>query len=394
METLEQTIEQLDRADRNARWRLILGRAAEATLGAGAALAGGMAEVDVALGALYEDERPEHDEDAPRRGGLGASAPKLARWLGDIRKYFPESVVAVIQKDAIERKGLSQLLFEPEVMAQITPSVDLAATILSLKGAIPEQTKETAREVVRKVAEEIVQRLRSQIERSVRGALDRSRHAAAAARLDVRRTIRRNLKNYDRERRALIVDRTYFFARQHRQFEWNVIVCLDQSGSMASSIVYGAVTASILASLPSLRTHLVAFDTQVVDLTERCHDPVVVLFGIQLGGGTDINSAMTYCQTLVTEPRKTLLILVSDLEEGGNANALLSRIADLVASGVKVVSLLALSDQGTPGYSHEMARKVRALDVPAFACTPNLIPLLLEAALRGDDLAVFPSRHA
>jgi hypothetical protein len=377
--------------DRPAKWRLILGKSAEQALGR--ALGIGMdaagrclGEIDAALDVIYEEER---DDDAgPRSGGLGGSAPKLARWLGDIRKYFAREVVAVIQKDAIERKGLKQLLFEPETLGNITPSVDLAATILSLSGLIPERTKETARAVVRAVADEIVRRLRSGIERSIKGALDRSRHAPRAqfANLDVRRTIRKNLKNWDAERKTLAIERTYFHARKHRQVEWTVIVCLDQSGSMASSLVYGAVTASILASLPALRTHLVAFDTEVVDLTDRVADPVDVLFGIQLGGGTDIDRAVGYCQTLVTEPRKTLLVLVTDLYEGGNSRSLLHRLDALVRSGVRAVCLLALTDTGDVGFDHALAREVRDLGVAAFACTPAKIPDLLEAALSGRDV--------
>ncbi len=383
--------------DRSAKWRLILGKTAQSSLGAlgpggGAALAGPLLELDAALDVIYENQRGEDGAPgAARAAGLGKSAPKLARWLGDIRKYFPREVVAVIQEDAIERRGLKQLLFEPETLGQITPSVELAATLLSLKGLIPEQTKETARKVVRAVADEIVRRLKSSIEKAVRGALDRSRSSPIArlANLDIRRTIRHNLRNYDHGRKAMVVDRLFFHARKHQTFEWTVIVCLDQSGSMAPSLVYGAVTASILASLRAIKTHLVVFDTEVVDLTEVCEDPVDVLFGVQLGGGTDINRAVGYCQELVTTPGKTLLLLITDLYEGGDAASLTQRLEHLVGSGVRAVCLLALADDGAPEFDHALARKVRSIGVPTFACTPTILPELLEAALKGDNLQRF-----
>jgi hypothetical protein len=389
--------DQVEALDRAGRWRLILGKAAQPSLAAlgatgGRALDGSLLELDAALDVIYENERGDDGASgAARSASLARSAPKLARWLGDIRKYFPRDVVAVIQEDAIERRGLKQLLFEPETLGQITPSVELAATILSLKGLIPEQTLETARRVVRAVADEIVRRLRSSIERSIRGALDRSRTSPIArlANLDIRRTLRHNLRNYDRDRKAMVVERLFFHARKQQAFEWTVIVCLDQSGSMAPSLVYGAVTASILASLRAIKTHLVVFDTEVVDLTDVCDDPVEVLFGVHLGGGTDINRAVGYCQELVTTPRKTLFLLITDLCEGGDATSLAQRLEQMVGSGVRAACLLALADDGAPAFDHAMARRVRGMGVPTFACTPTLLPELLEAALKGDDLARF-----
>lgn len=389
-------IGQLDRA---GRWRLILGKTASESLisiGATGVSLGMLDHLDAALDVVYETAKDEDEAGDRKRGaGLGKSALKLARWLGDIRAYFPREVVAVIQQDAIERRGLRQLLFEPETLGQVTPSIELAATILAFKGTIPERAKDTARNVVRAVADEIVKRLRAEIERSVRGALDRSRTSPIArlANLDIPRTLRRNLRNYDREREQIVIERLYFHARQRRQFEWNVIVCLDQSGSMAPSLVYGAVMASILSSLTAIKTNLVVFDTEVVDLTEHCHDPVDALFGMQLGGGTDIERAVAYCATLITRPAKTLLVLVTDLFEGGDRTKLLERLDYLVGSGVQVVCLLALSDDGAPGYDHDTARAVRALGIATFACTPTLLPELLEAALRGDDLARFENRR-
>ncbi len=379
--------------DRYTRWRLVLGRAADADLcraagcRSGGLLSGDAANLDEALGQIYENKE-ESTSPKQRSAGLGASAPRLAKWLGDIRSYFSKDIVSVIQKDAIERKGLKQLLFEPETLGQVTPDVGLVGTLLSLKNLIPERAKEAAREVVRAVVEEIMKRMRGGVEQAVRGALDRSRHSPMRSlpNLDWARTIRRNLKNYDRERKVVVPESFHFFARQHRRKEWNIIVCMDQSGSMADSVVYGGVTGAIFASMPALETRVVVFDTEVVDLTEKCHDPVDLLFGVQLGGGTDINRAVAYCQKLVHDPRKTLFLLITDLFEGGNARELVRRMDDLRAAGVRAICLLALSDSGVPCHDESMARRFTEVGVPCFGCTPKMLPLLLEGALRGQDL--------
>src|SRR6516162_8085619 len=260
--------------DRYTRWRLVLGKSADEGLcqlagcPGGGLLSGDLANLDSALGFIYGDEGQGEGKPKQRGAGLGASAPKLARWLRDIRGYFKKDVVTVIQKDAIERKGLRQLLFEPETLGQVTPSIDMVGTLMSLKNMIPDSAKEAAREIVRAVVEDIVKRLRGQLEQAVRGSLDRSRHSPIRSlpNMDWQRTIRRNLKNYDRQRGVIIPDNFHFFARQHRRREWNVIVCMDQSGSMADSVVYGGVMGAILASIPALETHVVVFDTEVVDL--------------------------------------------------------------------------------------------------------------------------------
>src|SRR5688572_2734269 len=383
--------------DRYVRWRLILGREAEKDLarmaGCSSLLGGDLANLDEALAQIYGGAAAPQ-AGGKRSAGLGASAPKLAQWLGDVRSYFTQDVVAVIQRDAIERKGLKQLLFEPETLSQVTPNIELVGTLMSLRGMIPEKTKETARALVRLVVEEIMKRLRGAVEQAVRGALDRSRHSPMRSlpNMDWARTIRRNLKNYDRKRKQLIPESFHFFARQHRRREYNIIIALDQSGSMADSVVYGSVMGAICASIPALETHVVAFDTEVVDLTDQCQDPVDMLFGIQLGGGTDINRAVSYCQGFVRDPRKTVFILITDLFEGGNQRELVRRMDDLTASGVKAVCLLALSDSGVPSHDDALARKLAEVGVPCFGCTPMLLPALLEGALKGQDLQALAER--
>jgi hypothetical protein len=378
--------------DRYTRWRLVLGRAADQGLcqlaARGSLLDGEQANLDEALGQIYGSGEGEGDCPKQRSAGLGASAPRLAKWLGDVRSYFSKDVVAVIQKDAIEKKGLKQLLFEPETLGQVTPNIGMVGTLLALKNMIPDRAKEAARDLVKAVVEEIMKRMRGGLEQAVRGALDRSRHSPMRClpNMDWARTIRRNLKNYDKKRKVVIPETFHFFARRHRRKEWNVIVCMDQSGSMADSVVYGGVTGAIFASMPSLETHVVVFDTEVVNLTEKCHDPVDLLFGVQLGGGTDINRAVAYCQGLIHDPRKTLFILITDLFEGGNGRELVRRMDDLKAAGVKAVCLLALSDSGVPCHDENMARRFTEVGVPCFGCTPKMLPVLLEGALKGQDL--------
>lgn len=372
--------------ERLRRWRLVLGE--EAAGGMAVTLRGRDARMDSALEALYGGR----DGKGSRRGGLQGSAPQVARWLGDIRGYFSSPVVQVMQKDAIERLDLTRLLLEPEMLDAVEPDVHLVGTLLSLNSVMPEQSRESARQVVRKVVRELERRLEHRTRSAVRGALDRSARVARPRRqseIDWRRTIHANLRHYLPEQRAVVPERLVGYGRRQRAVQRDVILCVDQSGSMAASVVYAGVFSAVLASMPALRTSLVVFDTAVVDLTDRLHDPVEVLFGTQLGGGTDINRAIAYCQGLVSRPSDTVLVLISDLYEGGVREEMLRRAAALTGAGVQVVVLLALSDEGAPAYDHENAAALAALGVPAFACTPDRFPDLMAAALERRDLSPF-----
>lgn len=382
------------------RWRLILGKDSQDamnSLGGGSChLSADQVLMDEALAAIY-DETGEAEQSRQRQAGLGASAPRLAKWLGDIRTYFTEDVVTVIQQDAIDRKGMQQLLFEPEMLRNVQPNVQLVGTLMSLKGQIPERTKETARMVVRAVVEKIKLALEQKIRQAVMGAMNRNEHSPIphVSSIDWKWTIGRNLKNYNPDLKKLIPERVYFFSRAQRTNNWTVIVDMDQSGSMADSVVYGAVCGSIFASLPALNTRVVAFDTEVVDLTEKCgNDPVEMLFGVQLGGGTDINKSVAYCEPFITDPARTLFILITDLFEGGNQAQLVRRLGDMVGSGVRVICLLALSDSGVPSFDDGLAKKLAALGIPCFGCSPQKLPELLEGALRGADLRALAQRVA
>lgn len=369
--------------ERLRRWRLALGEAAEDSTGS--LSSADDTAMDAALAALY-DTAPG-DGTAPRTAGLGASAPRVARWLGDIRTYFPTSVVQVMQRDAVDRLGLTRLLLEPEMLEAVEPDVHLVGTLLSLNRVMPETTKATARTVVEKVVREIEARIEQHTRTAVTGALDRSSRTSNPKPRDIDwdRTIRANLAHYLPEHRTVVPEKLVGYGRRSQAVKRDVVLAVDQSGSMASSVVYASVFAAVLASMRALRTSLVVFDTSVVDLTDMLADPVDVLFGTQLGGGTDINRAIAYSRSLITRPADSLFVLISDLYEGGIRAEMLSRIREMVGAGVQVVVLPALSDDGAPSFDRDNAAALAALGVPVFACTPDRFPELLAVALeRGD----------
>lgn len=366
-------------SERKRRWSLALG-------GDDVALSDTDRRMSLALDALYDDEQP-------RSAGLGGSAPRVARWLGDIREFFPASVVQVIQKDAFDRKGLRQMLLQPEFLATVEADVHLVADLISLRKVMPDKTIETARLVIAKVVADLMRRLEARTAEAVRGALDRGQRTNRPrfADIDWPRTIRANLSHYQPDLQTVIPERLIGFQRRQRRLADldEVVLCVDQSGSMATSVVYSSIFAAVMASIPAVKTRLVCFDTAIVDLTEDLADPVQVLFGVQLGGGTDINRAIAYCEERIERPSKTHLVLISDLFEGGNAEELLGRIARLVGLGVNVIALLALTDTGRPGYDPKNAEALAALGVPVFACTPDQFPALMAAALRHQDIAAW-----
>ncbi|MFJ5801416.1 vWA domain-containing protein [Streptomyces decoyicus] len=377
-------------AERLRRWRLVLGGGGAD--GTGCELRGRDAAMDGALASLYGREKGSGGK-APggrRAAGLGASAPGVARWLGDIRTYFPSSVVQVMQRDAIDRLGLSALLLEPEMLEAVEADVHLVGTLLSLNKVMPETTKETARAVVRKVVEQLEKKLAQRTRATLTGALDRSARISRPRHRDIDwdRTIRANLKNYLPEYRTVVPERLIGYGRAAQSVKKDVVLCIDQSGSMAASVVYASVFGAVLASMRALDTRLVVFDTAVVDLTDQLDDPVDVLFGTQLGGGTDINRALAYCQSRITRPTETVVVLISDLYEGGIRDEMLKRVAAMKASGVQFVTLLALSDEGAPAYDRDHAAALATLGAPAFACTPDLFPDVMAAAIEKGPLPI------
>src|SRR3954452_22142501 len=287
-----------------------------------------------------------------------------------------------MQRYAIDRLGLSTLLLEPEMLEAVEADVHLVGTLLSLNKAMPETTKETARAVVRKVVEDLEKQLATRTRATLTGALDRSARISRPRHHDIdwNRTISANLKHYLPEYRTIVPERLIGYGRASRSVKKDVVLCIDQSGSMAASVVYASVFGAVLASMRSIDTRLVVFDTAVVDLTDQLADPVDVLFGTQLGGGTDINRALTYGQQLIARPHDTIFVLISDLYEGGVRDEMLRRVASMLTAGVQVIVLLALSDEGAPDFDRENATALAALGVPAFACTPDAFPDLMAAA--------------
>jgi len=382
----------IDETDRLRRWRLVLGSEADVSCGA---LAGAPQEMDQALAALYDAQGPGGLQSKDRRGGRGGSAPSVARWLGDIRRYFPSSVVQVMQRDALERLNMRDMLLQPEMLQSVQPDVHLVANLIALSRVIPAGTKETARLVVRRVVDELMKRLEEPMRSAISGALDRSQRNRRPrhAEIDWHRTIRANLRHWQPEYRTVVPQTLVGYGRKERRPQREVVLCVDQSGSMVNSVVYSSIFGAVMASLPAVATRLVVFDTAIVDMTEQLDDPVELLFGVQLGGGTDINGAIGYCQSIIREPRNTILVLISDLYEGGVEGGLLRRAMELVDSGVQFVTLLALSDEGAPAYDHALAAKLAALGVPSFACTPDAFPGLMAAAIRRDDIAAWAAAN-
>ena len=373
----------IEETERLRRWRLVLGDPADECLGA--MLDSGDLRVDGALAALYDGERSV---------GMGSSMPNVARWLGDIRGYFPSSSVRIMQKDAFERLNLRQMLLQPELLEVVDPDVHLVATLLSLSRVIPERTKETARMVVRKVVADVERKLRNRTVQAVRGSLNRAtrtRHPRAGE-IDWHRTIRANLANYLPERGTIIPERLIGYGRKRASLR-DIVLCVDQSGSMATSVVYSGIFGAVLASIPAISTRMVVYDTAVVDLTEELHDPVDLLFGTQLGGGNDTPRALAYCQQVITRPNQTIMVLITDCYEGAGSEEMLKRAGELVASGVQLICMLALSDKGTPSYDQRQAAAMAALGIPTFACTPDLFPDLMAAAIQRQDLNLWAARN-
>ncbi len=358
------------------RWRLILGSDTNKSLSV--SLSEKEKGMDKTLQALYNSDR---------RGGLGPSSPNVARWLSDIREYFPTSVVRLMQQDALDRLNLTAMLTEPEMLENVIPDVHLVANLMSLGKMIPEKTKDTARQVVKKVVDDLIKKLAGPTQQAIRGSLNRASRNRRPRHNEINwnETIRKNLKHYQPKYKTIIPETRIGYGRKRRALK-DIILCLDQSGSMGTSVVYSGIFGAVMASLPAVDTKMVVFDTAVVDLSEDLKDPVDLLFGVQLGGGTDINKALQYCQQITTRPSETTLILVTDLYEGGNVQEMKKRMASIVGSGVQLIVLLALNDDGAPSYDHQNAEFLSALGVPVFACSPDLFPDMMAAALNRQDL--------
>jgi hypothetical protein len=389
----------MENKDTLKKWRLMLG--GDEADGTGCHLSASESQIDRALTVLYDFDRKQkfdYEEKDNNKVGRGGSQPNVARWLGDIRNYFPQSVVKVMQNDALKHPELQRkLMLEPEILEQATPDVHLVATLMELGKLIPAKTKETARRVVEKVVDELMQKLEQKTIAALSGALNRSvkNYRPRYNEIDWNTTIRKNLKHYQPDYKTIIPEIKIGYGRKSKRSLKDIVLCLDQSGSMGTSVVYSGIFGAVMASLPTVKTHLIAYDTEVADLTEDLKDSIDLLFGVQLGGGNDTNKALTYCQKIITKPDDTILVLISDLYEGGGEPERLmrERLKELVSSGVQVITLLALHDNGTPSYEKGNATFLNTLGVPVFACTPDIFPDLMAAAIQKQDLFQWASEH-
>src|SRR4051812_49006958 len=356
---------------RRQRWRLVLGEESQDAMGA---CEGVVAARDRALGFLYD--REVGAERNVRHGGtLDPSQLTVPEWIGEVQELFPRSVVERLEHDALDRYGLLELVTDADVLRRATPNETLLKAVLATKHLMDGEVLSEARRIVRAVVEDLRRRLARPVRSPFLGALDRrkpTRHRVAAN-FDAHRTIRHNLRHYDAATNRIVIAEPLFSSRVRRHIDrWQVIVLVDQSGSMADNVIHAAVVASIFTELGSLlRTHLVAFDTAVVDLTDRCSDPVETLMQVQLGGGTDIGQALTYASQLVDQPRKTIVVLVSDFEEGAPLEQLLVVTKRLVESGVTLLALAALSTDALPVYNRDVGRRLSALGAQIGAMTPD-----------------------
>lgn len=365
------------------KWRLILG--GQQNDGTGISLNERDVQMDKTLEALY---------DSNRQGGLGASSPNVARWLGDIRTFFPSSIVQVMQQDALHRLNLTRMLFEKEMLQNVEPDIHLVATLMTLSKVIPDKTKDTARMVVRKVVDELLRKLSQPTQQAIIGSVNRSVRNRRPRHNEINwhATILKNLKHYQPGYKTIIPETKIGHGRKRNSLK-DVVLCIDQSGSMGTSVVYSGIFGSVMASIPAIKTKMVVFDTAVTDLTEELVDPVELLFGVQLGGGTDINLALSYCKQIITKPSDTVLVLITDLYEGGDQAKMRKRALELVSAGVQVVVLLALNDEGAPFYDHDNAQYFSNLGIPVFACTPDKFPDLMAAALSKQDIGLWAAKE-
>lgn len=355
------------------RWRLVLGKYAKEQISFSGERAGLM-EMEQVLDYLYSREYGEEQDIRKERGG-GSENSRLTvpHWIAKMKKLFPKHTVEIMERHALEKYGMTELLTDPEVLRKLEPNKELLKTILGLKHMMKGEVLVLAREIVRQVAEELMKKLEQELQKSFFGMLNKSTSSPvrSARNLDMKKTIRRNLKNYDTEREQLVLKEIFFHGRMKKYNTWRIIICVDESGSMLDSVIHSAVMAGIFAKLPMLDTRLVIFDTNVVDLSGYVDDPVETLMSIQLGGGTNIAGALSYCEKLIDFPYRTMLVLVSDLYEGGGYQNLYRVSRDIIESGAKLIVLTALDMEANPGYDRRAAEELASLGASVGAMTPE-----------------------
>ncbi len=383
-----------DAAHQLARWRLVLGQAAEEheIHCSQDALC---ARIENLVGFLFsEGEGDPSDGQAkskprrsgPRQGGRGGGHPlTVPEWLDGVAELFPHQAMEVMQGELIKRRGIDQLLDSPELLEKIEPNVELAKTIMTHRNLLTPKTRVLARKIIDKVVQQLKEKMQLQVESAITGAIRRDRHSPRKVlrNLDLGRTIRRNLINYDPRSQRLLVERLYFFAAERKKRPWHIIVAVDQSGSMLDSAIFSTIMASIFYELPSIRTSLFLFDTEVADLSDQVGQPVDVLLSVQLGGGTNIAKAVAYAEQLIHEPARTIVVLITDFYEGGSERELVARIGDLGQAGVRMIGLAALGYDARPDYHKPTARRCRKAGMDILACTPEKLAECMAQIIRG-----------
>lgn len=375
-----------DKANTLARWRLVLGKYARDQINVG--MTPREQRIETALDFLYSREyqgrgvRDNETQDS-REGGLEPTQLTIPHWLNEVRELFPKQTIAVIEKHALDRYGLTELVTDPEILRRLEPNFELLKMLLTFRGHLKGEVLNEARRVIRSVIEEIKQKLVTEVRRAFSNRTNRFQHSnlKVAQNLDWRGTIRKNLKNFDTERKQIAVEQVLFFSRIQRRLPWHIILCVDQSGSMADSVIYSSVMAGILSGLPLINVKLVVFDTSVVDLSEHIDDPVELLMNVQLGGGTNIGQAMQYCEQLVEDPHRTIVVLISDFFEGGAPSALLASCRRFREGGVRLLGLASLDQIGTPTYDEQMAERLAEQGMDIAALTPKLFAEWLAKAI-------------
>lgn len=359
------------------RWRLLLGEAAQQPLGCGLDDGGQAAgAMDRALGWLYGRREPGGDEQdvLDRHGGSESSQLTVPEWINEIHELFPRETIERLERDAIERYGIDEVVTNPEVLERATPNPALLQAVLRTKHLMNPQLLAMARKLVARVVAELIEKLAREVQRSFSGTRRRQRLSpqGSFSQFAARETLRRNLKHYDTAGRRLVIERPVFYANTRRTLEpWQVFLLVDQSGSMVPSVIHSAVTASCLWGLPGVRTHLVAFDTDIVDLSDAVQDPVEVLMRVQLGGGTDIGKAVGYAAERIEAPKRAIVVIVSDFFEGAAEHVLVSHVRALSAQGTKVLGLAALDELAQPDYDRALAARLVEAGAEVAAMTPG-----------------------
>ena len=357
------------------RWRLMLGAGAQSALGCD--LDGAAAAQDHALGYLYDREygAGRNVRQGGQRGGsLDDSAPTIPEWINQVHELFPRRTIERIEKDALERYKLDEMVTNPQVLERAQPSMSLLKAVLHTKHLMNQEVLAIARQLVKRVVDELMEKLARPVQSIFLGALDRRRRSTlrVAKNFDARTTVRRNLENFDTASRKLFIKTPYFFSRIRRQTDrWQVIILVDESGSMADSVIHSAVTAAIFHGIKCIRTHMVLFDTNIVDVTNDCADPVETIMKVQLGGGTDIGQALAYAQGLIENPRRAIVVLITDFFEGGPSDRLLQITRQICESGATLLGLAALDSRAEPNYDKHMAQMMVDRGAQVAAMTPG-----------------------